>query len=131
MKLLFEKISLTYVYNLDIESIVYNRDKLPEDVVEAVGENFGQELCDLFRENSKYIRDQLDITDFEVTVSNLAIPTIQLKFSCDMLLDENSLKSILGRYTTKEYRETFDNEQGTSEIVFKPIRGELKIYLSR
>ena len=57
MKLIFEDITTdqTYNYKLEIESIVYNRNNLDEDIVNLVGENFADHLILEFNNNSKFI----------------------------------------------------------------------------
>lgn len=130
MKIIFESTSLQYVYRIEIENIVYNRANLDEDLVDLVGENFADNLIHQFEENSKFIRDALDIDDFDVWFTGVDQPTILLEFACDKLVDDDTIVSTLGRYTTKEYTEEFDVDGEPAVITFKPVRGELKVYLS-
>ena len=132
MKLIFEDITTdqTYNYKLEIESIVYNRNNLDEDIVNLVGENFADHLILEFNNNSKFIKDALEIDDFKVSYIGINSPTILLNFQCDKLIDDSTLMSVLGRYTTKSYEEQFEVEEEQATILFKPMRGELKVYLS-
>lgn len=130
MKLMFEDTDFSYVYSIEIENIIFNRSNLDEDIVDLVGENFANNLVNLFKENSKFIRDALEIDDFDVRFSGVDIPSILLSFSCDKILDDDSLKSVLGRYTTKPYEEEFEVDGESAIVEFRPVRGELKVYLS-
>ena len=127
MKIFLEETINEYTYNIEVESIIYNRDKLDEDLVEIALENFGNNLCKQFENNSKFIRDQLEIDTFDVWVAGIDNPSVILSFSSDNVIDEDTLKNVLGRYTTKPYTEDFDG----SVIDIKPVRGEMKVYLSR
>lgn len=117
-------------YNLEIENIIYNRANLDEEIVQLVAENFATNLIREFESNSKFIRDTLEIDDFNVEYVGFNSPSVLMSFSCGKIIDEDTLVSTIGRYTTKEYKEEFETDDGTAEIVFKPVRGELKVYLS-
>lgn len=131
MRLIFEDTEFEFIYRIEIENIVYNRANLDEDIVDLVGENFATNLIREFKDNSKFIRDALDIEDFDVWFAGINQPTILLEFSCNKLIDDDTLVSTLGRYTTKPYEEEFEVDDGTAKITFKPVRGELKVYLSQ
>ena len=131
MKLLFEDTDFEFIYKIEVENIIYNRASLDEDIVDLVGENFATNLIREFKDNSKFIRDNLDIDDFDVWFAGINQPTILLEFACNKLIDDDSLISTLGRYTTKQYEEEFEVEGDKAKIIFKPVRGELKVYLSQ
>ena len=131
MRLLFEKLKDKYTYILEIESIIYNRQNLDEEIVKSTAENFANSVIDELYKNSKFIKDSLSIDEFDVEYVDFSSPTIMMNFTTDSIIEDSQLKSILGRYASKEYKEKFDSEEGITEIVFKPIRGELKVYLSR
>lgn len=131
MRLLFEELKDKYTYTLEIESIIYNRQNLDEDIVEYVAENFANSIIDKLYENSKFVKDSLSIDEFNVEYVDFSSPTIVMNFIADSIIEDSQLKSILGRYASKEYKEKFDSEEGITEIIFKPIRGEMKVYLSR
>lgn len=131
MRLIFEDTEFEFVYKIEIENIVYNRADLDEDIVDLVGENFATNLIRQFKDNSKFIRDNLEIEDFDVWFAGVDQPSILLDFACNKLVDDDTLVSTLGRYTTKPYEEEFETDDGPAKISFKPVRGELKVYLSQ
>lgn len=131
MRLIFEETEFEYIYNIEIESIVYNRSDLDEDLVDLVGENFATNLIREFQANSKFIRDNLDIESFDVWFAGVNQPSILLNFACSKLIENDLLVSTIGRYTTKSYEEEFETDDGPAKIIFKPVRGELKVYLSQ
>lgn len=131
MRLLFEELKDKYTYILEIESIIYNRQNLDEEIVKSTAENFANSVIDELYKNSKFIKDSLSIDEFDVEYIDFSSPTIMMNFTTDSIIEDSQLKSILGRYASKEYKEKFDSEEGIAEIIFKPIRGELKVYLSR
>ena len=130
MRLILEDTEFEFIYKIEIENIIYNRANLDEDIIDIVGENFANNLIQQFKDNSKFIRNSLDIEDFDVWFAGISKPTVLLEFACNKLIDTDSIVSTLGRYTTKEYTEEFELDNTTAQIVFKPVRGELKVYLS-
>ena len=131
MRLIFEDINTNeYVNNIEIESIIYNRSNLDEELLNIAAENFANSLISDIEENSKFIKSSFNIDDFSVEYDSFLKPTLILKFKTPLLLSDDELKSILGRYVSKEYSEEFELDDTKSEIVFKPIRSELKIYLA-
>lgn len=131
MRVILEDTEFEFIYKIEIENIIYNRANLDEDIVDLVGENFATNLIREFKDNSKFIRDNLDIEDFDVWFAGVSQPTILLEFACNKLIDDGSLVATLGRYTTKPYEEEFQVDDGSAKITFKPVRGELKVYLSQ
>lgn len=132
MKILFEQNSSDFVYKMEIESIIYNRSNLDNNILTVVAENFASSIIDNINNNSKYIRDSLDIDEFDVEYIGCNLPTVILKFICPVLVDEDSLSSVVGRYTTNAYSEKFESTEDGEEatVEFRPIRGEMKVYLS-
>lgn len=131
MKLLFERVATKYRYNLEINAIIYNRLNLDEDLVKIAAENLAQKYIRDIEANSKFIKDSLDIDDFDISLLYLDLPSLLFEFSCDTLVPTSDLEKVLGRYASNEFSEKFELEEGEATITIKPIRGELKVYLSK
>lgn len=131
MKLLFERAVTRYRYNLELNAIIYNRSNLDEDLVKIVAENLAQKYIRDIEANSKFIKDSLDIDDFDLSLLYLDLPSLLFEFSCDALIPTSDLEKVLGRYASNEVSEKFELEEGEATITIKPIRGELKVYLSK
>lgn len=131
MRLIFEDVrgNDEYVYSIEVQSIIFNMDNLDESLVEETASELAKEIIDKMEDNSKYIRDTLDIDDFEIEDVGFKSPILRFEFRCGKLIDENTLYSALGRYTTIQHEETFDVDGKQSTIKLKPVRGELKIGL--
>ena len=133
MKLIFEDLiddmDREYTYSIEIESIIFNNDNLDESLVEETASGLANKIIDQIESNNKYIKDALGIENFEVSESGFISPVLQLEFKCDRLVDNNTLTSTIGRYTTVQHEENFNVNGKTSSIKFKPVRNELKIGL--
>ena len=133
MRLIFEavdeiNIDDDFSYSIEIESIVFNMDNLDESLVEEAFSELSKKIINQMESNSKYIKDALEIEDFSVEETEIKPPVLLMKFTCNKLLDDNSLSSVLGRYTNVQSEETFNVDGKTSVIKIKPVRGELEIH---
>ena len=63
MRLIFEDVrgNDEYVYSIEVQSIIFNIDNLDESLVEETASELAKEIIDKMEDNSKYIRDTLDI----------------------------------------------------------------------
>ena len=78
--------------------------------------------------NQKYIKDALNIPDFEISIQEINSPTILLNFESSVVLNEDDLYSVLGRFTQQEIEDTFTDGEEEYNLKLKTIRNELKIY---
>lgn len=127
MKLLFEAIKDEFLYSVEVESIIYNRDNMDESLIEVAAENLAQSIIDRVFENEKFIKDKLEIDTFDMEFLEFDNPTLMLSFTTNKLVEEDDLSSAIGRYTNQPYKEEIDG----STIEFKPVRNELKIQFHR
>lgn len=129
MRLIFEDAREEdwYEYSIEVESIILNMDSLDESLVEETASELAKEIVDKIEDNRKYIEDALEIDDFEIGFESFKSPILRFELRINKLVDNDSLYSVLGRYTTIQHEEEFTVDGKTSTIKFKPVRGELKI----
>lgn len=132
MKMFFEaymqETISNYNYVLEVNCIIYNYENLGLTIIETLEEDLANKIIDDINSNQKYIKDALDIPDFEIFVQEINSPTILLNFESSVVLNEDDLYSVLGRFTQQEIEDTFTDGEEEYNLKLKTIRNELKIY---
>lgn len=132
MKMFFEaymqETISNYSYVLEVNCIIYNYENLGLTIIETLEEDLANKIIDDINSNQKYIKDALDIPDFEISVQEINSPTILLNFESSVVLNEDDLYSVLGRFTQQEIEDNFTDGEEEYNLKLKTIRNELKIY---
>lgn len=117
-----------YNYVLEVNCIIYNYENLGLTIIETLEEDLANKIIDDINSNQKYIKDALNIPDFEISIQEINSPTILLNFESSVVLNEDDLYSVLGRFTQQEIEDTFTDGEEEYNLKLKTIRNELKIY---
>ena len=117
-----------YSYVLEVNCIIYNYENLGLTIIETLEEDLANKIIDDINSNQKYIKDALDIPDFEISIQEINSPTILLNFESSVVLNEDDLYSVLGRFTQQEIEDDFTDGEEEYNLKLKTIRNELKIY---
>lgn len=132
MKMFFEaymqETISNYSYVLEVNCIIYNYENLGLTIIETLEEDLANKIIDDINSNQKYIKDALDIPDFEISIQEINSPTILLNFESSVVLNEDDLYSVLGRFTQQEIEDDFTDGEEEYNLKLKTIRNELKIY---
>ncbi len=132
MKMFFEaymqETISNYNYVLEVNCIIYNYENLGLTIIETLEEDLANKIIDDINSNQKYIKDALNIPDFEISIQEINSPTILLNFESSVVLNEDDLYSVLGRFTQQEIEDTFTDGEEEYNLKLKTIRNELKIY---
>lgn len=132
MKMFFEaymqETISNYSYVLEVNCIIYNYENLGLTIIETLEEDLANKIIDDINSNQKYIKDALDIPDFEISIQEINSPTILLNFESSVVLNEDDLYSVLGRFTQQEIEDNFTDGEEEYNLKLKTIRNELKIY---
>ena len=113
---------------MEVNCIIYNYENLGLTIIETLEEDLANKIIDDINSNQKYIKDALNIPDFEISIQEINSPTILLNFESSVVLNEDDLYSVLGRFTQQEIEDTFTDGEEEYNLKLKTIRNELKIY---